>query len=191
MIAYLQGKVIAKNNNSLILENGGIGYRVFVGENLLAEARAGEPATFFIHQQIKEDADDLYGFKSLADLELFEMLLSVSGVGPKSALAVLSLASAEEVKATIIRGDAGLLTKVSGIGQKTAARVVLELKNKAVRLGGADLPAGSNLTGSDEIDALIALGYSLGEAREALMAVEPAITSTNGRIKAALKKLSH
>lgn len=192
MIAYLKGQVVAKNNNSLVVATGGVGYRVFVGEALLADSRTGQEKELYISERIREDADDLYGFKTASDLELFELLLSVSGVGPKSALAVLSLAPAADITATIIRGDAGLLTKVSGIGKKTAERVVLELKTKVARLGNGSLPVSDiSLTGSDEIDALVSLGYSFPEARAALAAVEPAITSTNGRIKAALKHLAH
>ena len=191
MIAYLRGRVMAKNNNNLILETGGVGYQVFAGENLLADLKKGQELELYIHHRIREDANDLYGFKNLSDLDLFELLLSVSGVGPKSALAVLSLATPDDVRETIICGDAGLLTKVSGIGKKTAERVVLELKNKVARLSGGATAISSSLNGtSDELEALISLGYSLNEARAALNAVEPAITSTSGRVKAALKQLS-
>ena len=182
---------MAKNNNNLILETGGVGYQVFAGENLLADLKKGQELELYIHHRIREDANDLYGFKNLSDLDLFELLLSVSGVGPKSALAVLSLATPDDVRETIICGDAGLLTKVSGIGKKTAERVVLELKNKVARLSGGATAISSSLNGtSDELEALISLGYSLNEARAALNAVEPAITSTSGRVKAALKQLS-
>ena len=91
MIAYLKGKIIAKPNNYLILETSGIGYQVFAGENLLAEINVGEERELYLHHRVREDLSDLYGFKNPEDLNLFELLLSVSGVGPKSALAVLSL----------------------------------------------------------------------------------------------------
>lgn len=191
MIAYLKGKIIAKPNNYLILETGGIGYQIFAGENLLAEINVGEERELYLHHRVREDLSDLYGFKNLEDLNLFELLLSVSGVGPKSALAVLSLASSDDIKEAIIRGDASLLTKVSGIGKKTAERLVLELKNKVARIStGVNLVGGSLLSGGDELDALMSLGYALNEAREALNKVEPAITSTSGRVKAALKYLA-
>ena len=191
MIAYLKGEVIAKPNNYLILETGGVGYQVFAGENFLAEIKVGETKELYIHHRVREDASDLYGFKTLDDLNLFELLLSVSGVGPKSALAVLSLASSDDIKEAIIRGDASLLTKVSGIGKKTAERLVLELKTKVMRAstGTTLLGGGSNGLG-DELDALMSLGYAMNEAREALNLVEPSITSTSGRVKAALKLLA-
>lgn len=191
MLAYLKGKVLAKTNNYLILETAGVGYQVFVGENFLAELRVGEEREFYLHHRVREDVSDLYGFKNIDDLGLFELLLSVSGVGPKSALAVLSLTNPDDIKEAIIRGDASLLTKVSGIGKKTAERLVLELKNKVMRVS-----SGATLTGSvanslgDELDALMSLGYAMNESREALNKVEASITSTSGRVKAALKYLA-
>jgi len=191
MIAYLKGKIIAKPNNYLILETGGVGYQVFAGENFLAEIKIGEAVELYIHHRVREEASDLYGFKNLDDLNLFELLLSVSGVGPKSALAVLSLANSDDIKEAIVRGDASLLTKVSGIGKKTAERLVLELKNKVMRVStGTSLVGGSSNGLGDELDALMSLGYAMNEAREALNLVEPAITSTSGRVKAALKHLA-
>lgn len=191
MIAYLRGKVIAKPNNYFILETGGVGYQVFAGENLLTEVKIGGEQEVYIHHRVREEASDLYGFKNLEDLSLFELLLSVSGVGPKSALAVLSLASSDDIKEAIVRGDASLLTKVSGIGKKTAERLVLELKNKVMRVStGATLVGGTSNSLGDELDALMSLGYAMNEAREALNLVEASITSTSGRVKAALKHLA-
>lgn len=190
MIAYLKGIVMAKNNNNLVLETGGVGYQVFAGENFLADLKTGEICELFTHHRVREEVSDLYGFRNLEELDLFELLLSVSGVGPKSALAVISLASTADIKEAIIRGDANLLTKVSGIGKKTAERLVLELKNKVARGSGASILLGGSGSGtSDELDALMSLGYSVNEAREALNKVEVSITSSAGRVKAALKQL--
>lgn len=190
MISYLRGKIISKALNYAIVEVADIGYQVFVGENFLAELKNDTIAEIFIHQQIREDANDLYGFKTLEDLELFGSLLSVSGVGPKSALGVISMASAGDIKEAIIRGDANLLTKVSGIGKKTAERIVLELKTKVLRSSGGSGSLTSGLAGSDEIDALMSLGYSLSEARSAFNLVDPALTDSGERVKAALKKMA-
>jgi Holliday junction DNA helicase RuvA len=191
MIAFLRGQVISKSSNYTIIEVAGLGYQVYGTENLLAELKIGSEAEVYTHHQIREEASDLYGFKTLADLELFELLLTVSGVGPKSALGVLAIASTDDIKEAIIRGDANLLTKVSGIGQKTAERLVLELKNKVIRLGGATVTLNStSLVGSDEIDALISLGYSLMEARAALNLVDPVISDSGERVKVALKKMA-
>ena len=191
MIAYLKGKIIAKTTNYVILEAGSVGYQIYAGENFLASLNKGHEAEIYIHHRVREEASDLYGFSGLEELELFELLLSVSGVGPKSALAVISLASTHDIKEAIIRGDAGLLTKVSGIGKKTAERLVLELKNKVARISGGMTLTGGGTSGSgDELDALMSLGYSVNEARVALNAVEPSITSSAGRVKAALKYLA-
>ncbi len=188
MISFLRGKIISKSLNYIILDVHDIGYQVFVGENFLNELKINAEIEIYLHHRIKEDASDLYGFKTLADLEMFELLLTVSGVGPKSALGALSIASADDVKESVIRGDAGLLNKVAGIGKKTAERIVLELKNKVVRNGGETATVNSLNFGSDEIDALMSLGYSLSEARNVLNAVDPKITDSGERLKEALKK---
>lgn len=190
MIAYLQGKIIVKNNHYLILEVGGVGYQIFAGENFLASLKIGQEKEIYLHHRVREDVSDLYGFNTVEELDLFELLISVSGVGPKSAIAVISLATPDDIKEAIIRGDASLLTKVSGIGKKTAERLVLELKNKVAHIsGGINLSGGMGTGTGDELDALMSLGYSLIKAREALNSVEPAITSSAGRVKAALKQL--
>lgn len=190
MIAFLRGRIINKAGNYLILETGNLGYQIFVSENFLSNLKIDTEVEIYTHHHIREEAADLYGFKNLEDLELFESLLTVSGVGPKSALGVLAMASAGDIKEAIIRGDADLLTKVSGIGKKTAERIVLDLKNKVQRLNAS----GENFNPlssqeNDEIDALMSLGYSLSEARQALKSVEPEIAESGARVKAALKKM--
>lgn len=190
MIAFLRGTIKHKNLNSLILEVGDVGYQVFASDVFLNDLKVGSAAELYIHHHVREEADDLYGFKTPEDLELFELLLTVSGIGPKSALGVLSIASASDIKEAIIRGDANLLTKVSGIGKKTAERLVLELKSKVVRSGGATITLGAGtLGGGDEIDALMSLGYSLGEARAALALVDPQLSDSGERVKSALKMM--
>jgi len=189
MIGYLHGKIINKSLNYAIVEVAGVGYQVFVGENFLNELRGGVEIELYIHHRVSEQASDLYGFRTMADLELFELLVTVSGVGPKSALGVLAIASTDDIKETIIRGDADLLTKVAGIGKKTAERLVLELKNKVMRISGGKNLETMSLGSSDEIDALMGLGYSINEARVALSAVDLNITDSGARVKAALKKM--
>ena len=188
MISYLRGLVLAKSSNYFILDVRDIGYTIFAGENYLSEINIGQSIEVYTHHHIREEASDLYGFKSLQELELFELLISVSGVGPKSALGVLSIASAADIKESIIRGDADLLTKVSGIGKKTAERLVLELKTKILKIAsGSEISAGNSLASSDEVDALMSLGYSLSEARTALSTVDSSIKDTGERVKQALK----
>jgi Holliday junction DNA helicase RuvA len=193
MIAFLKGRVIAKRKNYFVIETAGVGYQVFVGPTIYAEFATTAQVEFYLHDHIKEDARDLYGFKSLDELEMFELLLSISGVGPKSALGIMAIADVEELKASIASGDAAILTKVSGVGKKTAERIVLELREKIATINFSF--AGSSASGqatvaSDEIDALMALGYSLQQAREALKQVNPAVTKSGERIREALKSLS-
>lgn len=190
MISYLKGKIKHKGNGFIILELNNIGYQVFVSPLVYDKASLNQEAEFYTHQYVREDALNLYGFKNMAELELFELLLSISGIGPRSALAVMSIASAADIKESIGRGDPALLTKVSGIGRKTAERVILELREKIDKLGVAEDPSGdSRLGSSDEIDALVALGYSLAQAREALKGVDADINNSGERIRQALKKL--
>lgn len=191
MIAFLRGRVLSKGTNYAIIETANIGYQVFAGENFLNDLKIGSEIEVYTHHQVREEASDLYGFKTPEDLELFELLLTVSGVGPKSALGIISMATATDIKEAIIRGDANLLTKVSGIGKKTAERLVLELKNKILRTGGTTITLDMNGSGgSDEIDALMSLGYSLSEARAALNLVDTSLTDSGERVKAALKKMA-
>ncbi len=190
MISFIRGRIINKGLNYAIVETHDIGYQVFAGETLLNELRLDSEIELYTFHQVKEDASDLYGFKSIEDLELFELLLTVSGVGPKSAMGVLSIASASDIKETIVRGDALLLTKVAGIGKKTAERLVLELKNKIMRSGAGTVTLTSAASsGGDELDALMALGYSLSEARAALNLIDQSLIDSGERVKAALKQM--
>jgi Holliday junction DNA helicase RuvA len=193
MISFLRGKLINKGKNYIILEVGDLGYQVFVSPVMYAELTIGDRLEIYTHHHVREDADTLYGFKNLEELEMFELLLSISGVGPKSALGVLSIAKVEDIKSSIARGDATMLTKVSGIGRKTAERIVLDLRDKIVGLDSSsygNLAGGDSSTNSDEIDALISLGYPVQQAREALRQVDPKITKPGERIRGALKILS-
>ena len=190
MISFLKGRVAHKMKTSIIIEVNNIGYGVFLGESFLNEIKLNEEITIFTHQYVREDSLDLYGFKSLEELEFFELLISISGIGPKSAVSVLSMAKLFDIKESIVRGDSHLLTKVSGIGKKTAERVVLELKDKLFKMGGDyDLSSTGGFS-ADEIDALLSLGYSVSEAREALNKVDKGIIDSGERVKEALKKIS-
>ena len=190
MIAYLNGQVIYKSLNYLILDVNNVGYKIYIPESFLNDITLDNQQEIYISHQIREDASDLYGFKSVNDLELFEMLLSVSGVGPKSALGVLNIASSSDIKESILRGDANLLTKVAGIGKKTAERLVLELKNKVLKLEGTSNMLTNTISyGADEIDALVSLGYSVIEARDALNKVDSDIIDSGQRVKEALKNI--
>lgn len=187
MFSYITGKILVKRNNYIIVLTGGLGYKIFVVPKLLADL-SGE-AELYLYHQVKEDGVALYGFKTLEELEFFELLLTVSGIGPKSALAVLAMASIDELKSAIASGNHGLLTKVSGVGQKTAERLVVELKNKIdylAPLAGSD----SGQARGEELEALSALGYSLQQAREALSQIDSNLSDSSDRIKAALRFLA-
>lgn len=190
MISYLKGKIIKKGINHIILNTGDVGYKIFVNEKLLSRLAGGDEASIWTHQYVREDSLDLYGFDKDEELDLFETLLSISGVGPRSALSVLGVASVGEIRSSIASGDPSLLTKVSGIGKKTAERVVLELKDKMAEMDTDHYYSfsGQNANaGGDEIDALMSLGYSLQQAREALAKVDSQIEDPGKRIKQALK----
>lgn len=190
MISYLKGKIKIKGNGFVILEISNIGYKVFVASLLYADLTIGQEIEFYTHQYVREDALNLFGFRLMEELELFELLLSVSGIGPKSALGIMSIATAADIKESIVRGDPALLTKVSGVGRKTADRVVLELREKINKLNFKDGKlSGGPLGSSDEIDALMALGYSLSQAREALNGVDAKTKDSGERIRQALKRL--
>ncbi|MFH1583052.1 MAG: Holliday junction branch migration protein RuvA [Candidatus Falkowbacteria bacterium] len=190
MISYLEGKIKNKGNGFVILEVNNIGYQIFISPVLLADLSLNQEIKFYTYQQVREDALNLYGFKSMEELGMFELLLSISGIGPRSALGVMTIATVADIKESIGRGDPALLTKVSGIGRKTAERVVLELREKIGKLNIGDSKLSGDLLGSsDEIDALMALGYSLSQAREALNGVEAKIKDSGERIRQALKKL--
>ena len=190
MLSFIHGKILNKGNGYVIVETSGLGYKIFVTSKNYTELDIKQEVELYLHQHIKEDASDLYGFNSLAELDFFELLISVSGVGPKSALNILILASIEEIKNAIAFGDSDLLTKVSGIGKKTAERIVLELKTKVGALAQTDINS-SYSSKNDEIDALISLGYSLSQAREALNKIDKTVSDSGERIKLALKNLAN
>ncbi len=188
MISYLKGEVIKKGINCIVLNINNVGYKVFVNESFLADLEKGNEIETYTHQHVREDSLDLYGFASEAQLDFFELLISISGIGPKSGLAALAIASVDDLKNTIAQADPSLLTKVSGIGKKTAERVVLELKDKVGTLVSEN-GSFSAVVGSDEIDALMALGYSMQQAREALAGIDKDITDSGEKIKQALKSI--
>ncbi|MFA5750597.1 MAG: Holliday junction branch migration protein RuvA [Candidatus Shapirobacteria bacterium] len=184
MIGSLRGTVLEITPTDLLLEVADVGYRVIAAPGTLAKYRAQETCFLYIHDHIREDAHDLYGFTIKDEMTLFERLIGVSGVGPKVGLAILSLGSAETVKRAIMAGDLGTLTSVSGVGTKIAQKVILELKGQLVDLESA--------TGPDRevIDALVSLGYSVSQAKDAVKGVSPEVTDVSLRVKEALRRLS-
>ena len=195
MISYLSGKILNKGDNFLIIQVNHIGYKVMVHEELYAQLSTGQDTQLYIYQYVRENALDLYGLESFEKLNLFELLLSISGIGPKSALSAVYVSSVGEFQDSISRGDPSLLTKVSGIGKKTAERAVLDLREKIGNLNtasdfGRDSCDPSSGKGrNDEVEALIGLGYSKQQATEALRQVSTEIVDSGERIREALKKI--
>lgn len=168
MIARLHGKVASVGQDSLVVDVGGVGYRVRVPRSLLEELRGtGDTVTLYTHLHVRENELALYGCASEEELGLFETLLGVSGIGPRSAMNIVSNVPAEMLRDAIARGDAAALARVPGVGKRTAERLVTELKGK---LGEAEAsPLGALSAGDAEvIAALTALGYSVAEAQQAL-----------------------
>ena len=185
MIGHLEGKVLFKGERFVVLDVGGMGYKIFVSASF-KNLSIGESAKLWTHLHVKEEALELYGFLHQAELEFFEMLISISGIGPRSALGVLALAPVDSLKRAIASGDTSYLTKISGIGRKTAEKIVLELKDK-MGFGKVSFGGGEFKEDTDILDALIALGYSQREAREMLQKIPPTIRGREKRLKEALK----
>ena len=194
MIASLDGTVSAVFADSLILEVAGVGYRVFAAPSVLAATPTGGRTRLFTHHVVREDLQALYGFRTPEELGFFGLLLTVTGVGPKVALAIVGSRAIGDLQLAILSDDLALLTAVPGVGKKLAARVVLELKEKVAAAGiSAGAASGAGPAGEPEVvAALLALGYSAGEARQAsrdaLMDVAVG-TGLEDRVKAALRTL--
>lgn len=186
MIGLIKGEVVEKTERALLIDTGNIGYEVNVLPNARNAAKLGETLNLFTYLAVREDALELYGFSDQKELEFFKLLISISGIGPKGAIAVLAIAPPDTLEKAVRSGDTNYLTRVSGIGKKRAEKIVLELKDKlgSLETGAAD----HNLQGeADALEALQSLGYSLPEAREALKKLSPDITDTSEKVKAALK----
>ena len=192
MIASVEGVVGAIGLDSLVLEVGGIGYRVFAAPRVIASARAGGRLKLFTHHLVAEDRQALFGFATPEELGFFGLLLTVTGVGPKVALAIVGSRAVPDLQLAILQQDQALLVAIPGIGRKLAERVIFELKEKVAAAGSAALAAGPVGGETEVIGALQALGYSLTEAREASRAalLDPSIGGTlEDRVKAALRTL--
>lgn len=171
MIATLRGEVSQIEDNALILDVGGVGLRVFVPATLRVNLKAGEAAFLFTHLVVREDALTLYGFESQADRELFTILLGVDGVGPKVALSVLSTMTLDAVQRAVFADEAELLSRVPGVGKKTAQKMALHLKDKLKPTDALARVAAMSDKDSEVLAALTSLGYSVVEAQAAIQAI--------------------
>lgn len=189
MIATLHGTLQARTDDALIVNVGGVGFRVRVPTHTLANLGAlGSQVHLFTHLHVREDELALYGFATEDELHLFETLLTVSGIGPKVGLGILSAAPADTLRVAIAQGNVEALTAIPGIGKKTAQRLILELKGKIDVSGLGEV---SELTPLDKdvMDALINLGYSAAEATRAARAVPANVTTIEERVRVALQSL--
>ena len=190
MIASISGVLLSRSEKSAVVETGGIGYRVFLSaDGILKLPEIGKTVKLFTHQHVREDALELYGFFHPAELELFEMLIGIPGIGPKGALSIMGVGGIDQLRRAIAAGDIGYLTKVSGIGRKTAEKIVLELREKMTGRGISLSEHPLLRDEADALDALISLGYSRDEARGALASVKDDSLSLEKRVSQALKKL--
>lgn len=188
MIARIQGTVVEREEKALIVDVHGIGYRVFVITALREEAALGSEVTLVIYDHRTDSDQVLFGFESATDREYFELLLRVPSIGPKTALGVLDAAPIAVLSQAVITGDMELLTSLSGIGKRTAERIVVELKGKLGELPSAMHFATHRGVHQEVSDALVAIGFSVAQAKQAVSKLPEDITTVEAGVKAALKQ---
>ncbi len=192
MIAHVKGIVVEKVGSSLIVDVNGVGYEVQVALPDFEQYILNQEAKLYTYHHVREQSQELFGFSTLAAKRLFELLISVQGVGPKAALATLSLGSAELVRSALAAGDSSYVQNASGIGKKTAERVVLDLQDKVGLPAGSYKSGGatsSGMQGDDALDALMALGFNLRQASEVLDKID-ADLPTEQKVRQALKVIN-
>lgn len=186
MISLLKGTIESNTDKYVIVDVNGVGYKVYISGNTFKNLpKKGEKIKLYTHLHVREDMMELYGFLNQKELEFFELLISISGIGPKGALNILSVASVDTIKKAIVNEESSLLTKVYGIGKKTAEKIILELKTKI----GDEFLGGEGSVDDEAIDGLVGLGYKLREAREALKKVPKEVEGVENRVREALKLL--
>lgn len=191
MYYYIEGTVAHKGIDFIVIDAGGVGYRINTTDSVISKLSAGEKKKIYTYLNVREDALDLYGFLSEEELNLFKLLISVSGIGPKVGLGVLSSISPSEFALAVVTGNIKAITKAPGVGPKVAQRIILELKDKMKKAEIAEMPQdyGAFTDSSDEaISALMVLGYTQGEAKSVLSKVEGGL-SVEETVKRALKLL--
>ncbi len=192
MIAHLFGTITEKLDTNAIIDVNGVGYEVSLPTPDIERYNLNDKVKIYTYHALRENAEELYGFSSLAAKRLFEMLISVNGIGPKAAINILSLGSPEEVRNAIANTDASFISKASGVGKKSAERVIVDLRDKVgapTKYGSGDVQfiSQSSPANDEALDALIALGFPLKEATAALANIDQTL-SVEDRIKAALKQ---
>jgi holliday junction DNA helicase RuvA len=187
MIARIEGIIVHIAEKFIIVDVSGVGYKLSITSETITSSILGDHVSFWVHTAVRENSIDLYGFKSINEMSFFELLLDVSGIGPRGALSILAIAPLDTLKRAIAMGDMGYLNKVSGIGKKTAEKIIIELRDKLQDYKNDGDTPGLLRDESDIVEALKSLGYSQNEAREALKQVPATTLGTNARIKEALQ----
>jgi Holliday junction DNA helicase RuvA len=189
MIYTLTGELALKKENFIVIDASGVGYKVFISSSL----QGGLPATgsrlkVFIYTHIRENAFELYGFLEEKDLDFFELLVSVSGIGPKSAMGILSVGSIDRLSTAIANGETELLQKSSGVGRKTSERIILELKDKVKSFGGKETVKMME-SDNDIYEAMASLGYTVKQIKDVIGEIDPNLKNVSDRLRDALKKI--
>ena len=191
MISFLKGTIHSVDKDNVVVQTtGGVGYKIFLSKNIVLKYLSGQEASFFTYLKVSDSALDLYGFENTEQKEFFELLLSVSGVGPKSAMNILNLGSIDDIKGAIARQDVKYLTTVQGMGQKTAERLVVELKNKIGKMENMAEITGDSQILADVIDGLASMGYGKEEAKDTVKSIDTKNKTTEQVLREALKRLS-
>ena len=189
MIYSVTGELMAKGDQYVVVGVNGVSFKIYTSRRIAGSLKATAPITLFAHLHVREDALELYGFPTKEERDFFEMLISISGVGPKSALSILDVAGLKELSAAIKEGRPDLLTKASGIGRKTAERIIIELRGKVSSSASGTVVAKME-SDADLVETLMGLGYRREEAKAALHKVPETVTGLEPRLKEALKLLS-
>ncbi len=189
MISYLEGKILSKDDKFFMINVGGVGYKVFSHAGILEKIpEIGQNTSIWTHLHVREDALEMYGFLEKEELDFFETLISISGIGPKSALGILEVAPVMSLKQAIVSEDETFFTKVSGVGKKTAQRLILELKTKLSK-NVAPVKGSDSEQMGEALEALVSLGYNQRDARKSLQEVPKNIEGVEAKVKSALKLL--
>lgn len=189
MIGLLKGKVELLKRPFVIIDVNGVGYKVLVSENVYKKLSLSENIKLFTFTYVRDDALDLFGFSEAEDLDLFESLLTVSGIGPKTALNIFSFGERKDIIEAILRGDTQFFTSVPRLGTKNAQRIIIDLKNKMGSTKDIDLSGKDFLENAEVIQALKNFGFTIGEAQKALREIKAQGLSLDEKIKLALKNL--
>ncbi|MBI2028631.1 MAG: Holliday junction branch migration protein RuvA [Candidatus Levybacteria bacterium] len=189
MIGFLRGEIVFKEGNYIIIDVGGIGYKVFVAQDVISKSNNNSHLKLFTYTHVREDAISLFGFLDSLDLKLFEDLISVSGIGPKTAMNIFSVGTREEITQAIISGDVVFFTGIPRLGKKNAQKIIIELKSKLGSVEDLDLTKIDVKENSEVIAALRNFGFNNKEALDALKAIEGKGKTTEGKIRLALKYL--